>query len=183
MIVGGFLEFIIGNTFPFVVFMSFGAFWLGFAATLQPFYNAYGAYATTAGEPATGLATTGFQSSFAFFLVFMGLLCLIYLVCALRTNIVFVVIFLSLVLAFSCLAGAYWYGANGDLHSAQRLTVVSIFSTHFNLPLVPWSQPANELQLRLAAPALSSLVWRVGGSSSLSCLLLSTSPSRSPSVT
>lgn len=32
----------------------------------------------------------------------------IFLVCSLRTNIVFVVIFLSFVLAFSCLAGAYW---------------------------------------------------------------------------
>jgi len=123
MLVGGFLEFIIGNTFPFVVFMSFGAFWLGFAATLQPFYNAYIAYETTPGDAASGLASEGFQSSFAFFLVFMGLLCLIYLVCALRTNIVFVVIFLSLVLAFSCLAGAYWYGAQGKLGPARRLTI------------------------------------------------------------
>lgn len=38
----------------------------------------------------------------------MGLLCFIYLICSLRTNIAFVVIFLSLVCAFACLAGAYW---------------------------------------------------------------------------
>ncbi|KAG4437179.1 hypothetical protein IFR05_007335 [Cadophora sp. M221] len=108
MLVGGFLEFILGNTFPFVVFMSFGAFWLTFAATLQPFYGAYGAYAP-AGEPeAAGIATVGFTASFAFFLLFMGLLCLIYLVCSLRTNVVFVVIFFTLVPAFGLLAGAYW---------------------------------------------------------------------------
>lgn len=112
MIVGGFLEFILGNTFPFVVFISFGAFWLTFAATLQPFYYAYGLYAP-AGEPeAAGLGTVGFTASFGFFLVFMGVLCFIYLICSLRTNVVFVVIFFTLVIAFGLLSGAYWQLAN-----------------------------------------------------------------------
>lgn len=31
MIIGGVLEFILGNTFPFVVFCMFGAFWLAYA--------------------------------------------------------------------------------------------------------------------------------------------------------
>ena len=93
MMVGGFLEFILGNTFPFVVFMSFGAFWLTFASTLQPFYYAYASYAP-AGEPeAAGISTVGFTASFAFFLLFMGVLCFVYLICSLRTNVVFVVIF------------------------------------------------------------------------------------------
>ena len=117
MILGSVGEWIIGNTFPFVVFGTFGAFWLSFAATLQPFFNAYGAYvtnptvaATSMGEPgnAAGLSTPAFNASFAFFLLFMGLICLIFLICSLRTNIVFFVIFLSLVGAFGCLAGAYW---------------------------------------------------------------------------
>ena len=111
MVVGGFLEFILGNTFPFVVFISFGAFWLTFAATLQPFYFSYGLYAA-AGEPeAAGIQTVGFTASFGFFLLFMGVLCFIYLICSLRTNIVFVVIFFTLVLAFSLLTAAYWYQA------------------------------------------------------------------------
>jgi hypothetical protein len=58
-----FSQFILGNTFPFVVFGSFGAFWLAYAATLQPFYNAYGAYSTT-GVAAEGLETRGFNASF-----------------------------------------------------------------------------------------------------------------------
>jgi succinate-acetate transporter protein len=134
MIVGGFLEFILGNTFPFVVFISFGAFWLTFAATLQPFYYAYGLYAPTPTDPETaGLATVGFTASFAFFLVFMGVLCFIYLICSLRTNVVFVVIFFTLVIAFGLLAGAYWQQANafgdggnaGDLALAHRLQVAA----------------------------------------------------------
>lgn len=112
MIIGGFLEFILGNTFPFVVFSSFGAFWLTFAATLQPSYYAYGLYSTNPDSPAAGLNTVGFTASFAFFLVFMGVLCFIYLICSLRTNVVFVVIFFTLVIAFGLLAGAYWQLAN-----------------------------------------------------------------------
>ncbi|APA13810.1 hypothetical protein SS1G_13899 [Sclerotinia sclerotiorum 1980 UF-70] len=113
MIVGGFLEFILGNTFPFVVFISFGAFWLTFASTLQPFYGAYGLYAPPGGTAADGLQTVGFNASFAFFLIFMGVLCLMYLVCSLRTNVVFVIIFFTLVVAFALLSAKYWHIANG----------------------------------------------------------------------
>lgn len=31
MVIGGVLEFFLGNTFPFVVFCMFGAFWLSYA--------------------------------------------------------------------------------------------------------------------------------------------------------
>lgn len=114
MLVGGILEFILGNTFPFVVFSSFGAFWLTLASTLQPFYYAYGLYAPQgATSEEAGLSTVGFQSSFAFFLVFMAVMCFVYLVCSLRTNIAFVVIFLTLVLGFASLSGSYWQVANG----------------------------------------------------------------------
>lgn len=132
MIIGGLLEFILGNTFPFVVFLSYGAFFLSFAATLQPFYYAYGLYAPP-GEPATaGLQTVGFNSSFAFFLIFVGALSFIFLILSLRTNIVFVVIFFTLVIFFSLLSGAYWQSANGignadpaALELAHKLQLVS----------------------------------------------------------
>lgn len=120
MVLGGFLEFILGNTFPSIVFSSFGAFWLTFAATLQPFYNAYGAYSTNPAEPALGLQTVGFNSSFAFFLLFMGLLCVVYFICSLRTNVVFMVIFLTLICAFGCLAGAYWQLGNAFAATARN---------------------------------------------------------------
>lgn len=111
MILGSVGEWFIGNTFPFVVFGSFGAYWLTFAATLQPFYNAYGAFSPSLTNPGEGLATQGFNASFGFFLLFMGVLCLIYFICSLRTNIVFAIIFLTLVAAFGCLTGAYWHMA------------------------------------------------------------------------
>lgn len=125
MIIGGFLEFILGNTFPFVVFSSFGAFWLSFASTLQPFYNAYGAYSPDPTQPGLGLETQGFTASFGFFLVFMGVLCMIYLVCSLRTNVVFVVIFFTLVCAFGCLSGAYWQLAHAYAATARGDTAAA----------------------------------------------------------
>ena len=111
MIIGSFLEFILGNTFPFVVFGSFGAFWLTFAATLTPFYNASIAYDPT--NPAASSANPTFSASFAYFQVYMGVLCFVYMICAMRTNIIFFLIFALLVPAFSCLAGVFFYAAEG----------------------------------------------------------------------
>jgi len=125
MILGSIGEWFIGNTFPFVVFGSFGAFWLTFAATLQPFYNAYGAYSPDPTNPGAGLATVGFHSSFAFFLLAMGLLCLIYLICSLRTNIVFFLIFFTLVIVFGLLSGAYWQLSNANDVLAGKLIVAA----------------------------------------------------------
>jgi len=128
MILGSFLEFILGNTFPFVVFGSFGAFWLTFAGTLTPHYNAYGAYSpnpTT--DPAAGLQSPVFFATFGFFQLYMGLLCLVYMICALRTNIIFLMIFALLVPAFGCLTGYFWKAAEGVVannlqHAAGGLT-------------------------------------------------------------
>ncbi|QIX01177.1 hypothetical protein AMS68_006694 [Peltaster fructicola] len=122
MILGAVGEWIIGNTFPFVVFGSFGAFWLTFAGTLIPAYNSYGAYSTT-GSVADGLKTVGFQASFAFFLLWMGVLCFVYMICALRTNVVFFLIFAFLVPSFGCLAGAYWQLAQGNIALYDQLIV------------------------------------------------------------
>ena len=128
MILGSFLEFILGNTFPFVVFGSFGAFWLTFAATLTPYYNASVAYDPT--HPAASSSDPVFASTFAFFQVYMGVLCFVYMIVALRTNIIFVLIFLTLVAAFGCLARFFFSIGEGapDVsmqHAAGGITFVT----------------------------------------------------------
>lgn len=55
----------------------------------------------------------------------MGLLCFVYLICALRTNIVFLVIFATLVVAFGLLTGTYWQLAMGNAALGAKLQIVS----------------------------------------------------------
>ena len=62
MVIGGFMELILGNTFPCIVFMTFGTFWLSFGGILNPSFAAWSSYAGTK-EAATGLNTVGFNSS------------------------------------------------------------------------------------------------------------------------
>jgi hypothetical protein len=63
-IIGSVMEWIIGNTFPFVVFGSYGAFWLALGATLQPSFNASGAYVDGKTGAAAAAGEAEFLSSF-----------------------------------------------------------------------------------------------------------------------
>lgn len=145
MMLGGLLEFFLGNTFPTVVFLSFGAFWLSYGGTLLPQFGAYAAYAPAGGAAAEGLAAQGFNASYGrlsqhvyeirnsqwtgFYSLSMAMLCFVFLICSVRTNIVFVVIFLTLVISLSLITGAYWALASdyaGNALYAGKLLVVSI---------------------------------------------------------
>ena len=51
----------------------------------------------------------------------MGLLCLIYCIASIRTNVFFFFIFLLFVPTFSCLAGAFWHNAIGETGEGLKL--------------------------------------------------------------
>lgn len=124
MVISGVLEWVLGNTFPFIVFSVFGAFWLAYAATLQDgFYGAISSYTSTVPQGENPANSTGFRAGFGFFLLFMGLFCLICLVCSLRTNLAFFMIFFCLVLTFGFLTGAFWQVANGNADLALKLQI------------------------------------------------------------
>ncbi|GKU00724.1 hypothetical protein FLAG1_02269 [Fusarium langsethiae] len=109
MIIGGVLEWVLGNSFPACVFCSFGGFWFSYGGTLIPAFGTYAAYAPAdAQSSAEGLATQGFNASLGFWLLFMGLLSFIFFLCALRTNVVFVMIFFSLTFCFLLITAAFW---------------------------------------------------------------------------
>jgi len=134
-IIGSIMEWIIGNTFPFVVFGSYGAFWITLGMTLTPQYNAAGAYTTSSGNalapgaalPAAALeaGAAEFDSSFAFYLLFIGLLTLFYFICSFRTNVIFVLIFFFLDLALLLLASSYWKAAAGAAVTAHKLQIAA----------------------------------------------------------
>ncbi|KAK0627578.1 GPR1/FUN34/yaaH family-domain-containing protein [Immersiella caudata] len=107
LFVGGLLEFFLGHTFAFVVYATYGGFFLALGATLTPGFNALAPYMT--GLSAVLNAT--FYNSFVFF------------ICSLRTNICLVLLFLAYTLAFPLLAAAEWTHADGNLELANRLMV------------------------------------------------------------
>lgn len=58
----------------------------------------------------------------------MGMITLVFLVCSLRTNVVFFVIFLTLVVTFALITAAYWFLAmdfTGNANYAATLLKVS----------------------------------------------------------
>lgn len=132
MALGGLLEFFLGNTFPFVVFVSFGGFWLSFATLNSSYYGIQTAYGATA---AAGSATVAYNSGLAFYLVFWAVLCFIYFIISLRTNVVFAIIFISVDLTFALLSATYWQLANGNTHLAGHLQVAG-GATAFGKPLL-----------------------------------------------
>lgn len=199
-IIGAVLEWIIGNTYIYVVFGSFGkqpshrvgrwwdtkshqltvcplgAFWLAFSATLTPAFNAETAYTagtTTAAEEAAAVQTfeatlglsyfpllatlllmhlisanfgadDGSFSLLAFFLAMMGVLIFIYTVCAIRTNMVFFVVFVLLEIAVWLLVAAYWEASSGDAAAFVRLEKVR-FTNYTNSTLQACRQTLNLL--------------------------------------
>ena len=69
------------------------------------------------------LARADTEDPAAFILLWMGFMSLIYLFCALRTNLVLCIIFLGLMLTFLFLAAAFWQEANGIKTLGERLIV------------------------------------------------------------
>ncbi|KAF7192926.1 Protein alcS [Pseudocercospora fuligena] len=121
MVLGGVGEYFLGNTFPMVVFLTLGSFFLTFASTLVPDYGAYAAYATDPTNPATGLQSPAFLASFAFFLVGFAILCFIFCIAAARTNALYMVLMILLVPTFSCLAASFWQYAEGNMDAGLKL--------------------------------------------------------------
>ncbi|PTU21808.1 hypothetical protein P175DRAFT_0508722 [Aspergillus ochraceoroseus IBT 24754] len=167
LMVGGFLEFIIGNTFSSVVFMSFASFYLTLGSTLQPFYGAYAAYSPSATDPTAGLDTQGFNATFGFFLVFFEILCFFYLICSLRTNLVLVYIMFTVVVGLGLTAASYFHRATQDAslaHSYQVAGGAILFACSLGgwylllallLPTVdfPFELPVGDLSCRI--PSMS----------------------------
>ncbi|OQD86324.1 hypothetical protein PENANT_c008G03699 [Penicillium antarcticum] len=120
LLITSILEFILGNTFPCVVFGTIGGFWFAFAATMIPSFNAAAPYSSTAKDTAAGLSSAGFLNTYAFLFITMAVLMLIFMICATRTNIVYTLIFLSLMIVFLLLSSAYWLLGEGSAATGDR---------------------------------------------------------------
>ena len=134
MVLSGVGEFLLGNTFPSVVFFAYGAHFLTVATTFTPSFAAISSYTTDGSQKQTPEFLTSFGTvnldirinnrmltPAGFYFLFMGLLSLIFLICSFRTNAVFVVVFTGATLGFGLGVGALWNLAEGNAARGQRL--------------------------------------------------------------
>lgn len=111
-------ELLMGNTFAYCVFGSFGGYYFAYAATLTPAFAIAAGYSDAA-EYANSMGV--------FFCVWASLF-LVFLVVSLRTNLIFVWIFLTVDATAWCLAASNFQAAAGDVNASVRLAKVSSFS-------------------------------------------------------
>jgi uncharacterized protein len=102
MSIAGICEFILGNTFPFVVFLIYGAHWVNLGYGSDPTHGIVASYGT---EGALAQAYNAGQGNYS---VVMALVTFIFLCGSLRTNVPFVIVFFCLVFLFSFIAAAYY---------------------------------------------------------------------------
>lgn len=93
-------EFILGNTFPFVVFMVYGVHWVNIAYSSDPAHPLSAAYGANA---ATNLA---FNAGNGFYNLVMAMVSFLFLIGSLRTNVPFVIVFFCLIFLFALFAAA-----------------------------------------------------------------------------
>ncbi|EJD54292.1 hypothetical protein AURDEDRAFT_94924 [Auricularia subglabra TFB-10046 SS5] len=121
-------EWVAGNTFPMVVFGSFGGFWLSFAMTVSPSMGIAASFAPpgvtdTIAAVTAGQATRAYNSGLGLYFLTWGIVCALYTIVALRTNIPFVIVFLSLTFSFPLVAAGYFYQGQGNTDFAAQLFI------------------------------------------------------------
>ncbi|KAH7123119.1 GPR1/FUN34/yaaH family-domain-containing protein [Dactylonectria macrodidyma] len=115
LILGAIGEWILGNTFPATIFSIFGGFWSTLGATIVPGNGAYGLYsANGTSDPLQGLQEPAFFATFGFLLMTMTLVCVIFAIASIRTNVVFFSTFVLLSPGFGCLTAWFFALSNGS---------------------------------------------------------------------
>jgi len=127
MIIGAIGEWIMGNTYPFVLFGAYGGFWLSFAGTLTPSLGAYGHYSTLYSDtnPSAGLDDPAFAASFGFFLLAMAVLSFVFALGTLRLNICLMFVEWGLTFCFSLLTATFWLLAEGNAAVACKCLIAA----------------------------------------------------------
>ncbi|KIS68742.1 uncharacterized protein UMAG_03310 [Mycosarcoma maydis] len=116
MIIAGLLEFVIGNTFPFLVFASFGTFWLTLAGYLDPRFASQATLLS--GE---GGSPAAYYVPFGYYLIFWAVYTYFLTLAAFRTNVVLVWILFFVALTFTTLGAAYLKFGESSLAAGANL--------------------------------------------------------------
>ncbi|KEF58092.1 uncharacterized protein A1O9_06015 [Exophiala aquamarina CBS 119918] len=95
-------------------------FWLSFGMLQLPTLNLAEPYTATDGGPA-GTLSIAFNAVIALYLIVWGFAILTFLILSVKTNLVFMSIFLFVTAGAWILSGAYWKLSTGDYSGAETL--------------------------------------------------------------
>lgn len=116
VVIAGFLEFPLRNTFSFTLLSGYGAWFLAYGVTLQPFYQSAGAYAppkalnqTLYETQSMEKLTEAYTASFGFEVVFMAVLNFIFFICSIRVNAIFELQILAVTTSFCLISAGLFY--------------------------------------------------------------------------
>ena len=107
-------------------------FWLSFAILFVPSLGIIASYSAT-GDFNDGLLDPGFNADLGIYLVCWGLALFVILVCSIKTNITFVILFTILDAGFFVFSASHFQTASGNLGTAAILTKVIPPSSHGRL--------------------------------------------------
>jgi succinate-acetate transporter protein len=128
MNIAGIAEFILGNTFPFVAFVVYGTHWVVLAYTSDPSHGIINSYAV---DPLPGLLSQDFNAGQGNYNLVMAIVSFVFLCGAIRTNVPFVILFVTLVLLFSFVSAAYYQlgyqGLEGVAHATHYFRIAGGF--------------------------------------------------------
>ena len=127
MNIAGIAEFILGNTFPFVVFVVYGCHWVNLAYLDDPAHGIVNSY----GADGAGALAQGYVAGQGNYNVVMALVTFVFLCGSLRTNLPFVIVFFCLVFLFSFIAAGNYQlgfaGAAGFEHAVYYFKIAGGF--------------------------------------------------------
>ena len=131
MNIAGIAEFILGNTYPFVVFVVYGCHWVNLGYTSDP------AHPLSAGYGADGALSQAFNCGQGNYYVVMTLVSCVFLVGSIRINLPFVLIFFAIVFVFSFIAAAnYEIGYNPTTAGLERAAYLLKIAGGFGMVIV-----------------------------------------------
>ncbi|KIW21680.1 hypothetical protein PV08_02260 [Exophiala spinifera] len=146
-------EWVMGNLFPMMVCGVLAVFWLSFGMLKLPTLNLEAPYTSADSGPA-GALSTGFNAVIALYLIVWGFTIFTFLILSIRTNVVFVMIFVSVTVGVFVLSGAYWKAGGAIIFVAgalARYMVIVMMAVEMQYPVfLPvgdlshcWEKPAG----------------------------------------
>ncbi|GAB7365809.1 hypothetical protein MBLNU230_g7142t1 [Neophaeotheca triangularis] len=120
MVIAGICEFVLGNSFPFAVFIIYGTHWGALAYQQDPIHQT-----TAAFEGEGGAEGAPYNSSQAFHNVTMCMVSFFLMIGQLRVNVPLVLLFLGLTFLFAFIAAADFKIPSGDLEGALYLLKIA----------------------------------------------------------